>query len=47
MVKYFEAHTYFGPDADKKISLANEASTKPFTDFATWAKENMPASARV
>ncbi len=47
MVKYFEAHTYFGPDADKKISLAKEASTKPFTEFATWAKENIPASVGV
>ena len=43
MFNYFEAHTYFGPDAEAKIALANEVTTKPFTDFATWAKTNMPA----
>ena len=46
MFAYFEAHTYFGPDADTKIALAKEISTKPFTDFATWANINMPAAAR-
>ena len=45
MFKYFEAHTYFGPDADTKIALAKEVATRPFTDFATWAKTNMPAPA--
>ena len=44
MFAYFEAHTYFGPDADTKIALARRVSTKPFTDFASWAKTNMPAS---
>jgi len=44
-MNYFEAHTYFGPDADVKIALAKKISTKPFTDFATWARENMPATA--
>ena len=44
MFAYFEAHTYFGPDADTKIALAKRVSTKPFTDFATWAKANMPAT---
>ena len=43
MFAYFEAHTYFGPDADTKIALAEDVSTKPFTDFATWAERNMPA----
>ena len=43
MFAYFEAHTYFGPDADSKIALAKDVSIKPFTDFATWAKANMPA----
>jgi len=42
MFAYFEDHTYFGPDADKKIAYATDVSTKPFTDFATWAKTNMP-----
>ncbi len=41
MFAYFEAHTYFGPDAEEKIANARAASTKPFTDFATWAKANM------
>ncbi len=43
MFAYFEAHTYFGPDAEKKIANARAVTTKPFTDFATWAKANMPA----
>ena len=43
MFAYFEAHTYFGPDAGEKIANAKAVSTKPFTDFATWAKINMPA----
>ncbi len=51
MFGYFEEYTYFGPDADNKIALAKQVSTKPFTDFATWAKIHMPAgedrSARV
>ena len=41
MFAYFEDHTYFGPDADKKIAYAEDVSTKPFTDFATWAETNM------
>ncbi len=45
MFAYFEAHTYFGPDADTKIALAQAVSTRPFTDFATWARINMPAPA--
>lgn len=43
MFAYFEEHTYFGPDAELKIAGAADVSTKPFTDFATWAKTNMPA----
>jgi uncharacterized protein YbjT (DUF2867 family) len=42
MFAYFEAETYFGPDADEKIANARAVTTKPFTDFATWAKTNMP-----
>lgn len=45
MFVYFEKYTYFGPDAADKIARAAEVSTKPFTDFATWAKTNMPAPA--
>ncbi len=40
---YFETETYFGPDAEQKIANAKVMTTKPFTDFATWAKTNMPA----
>lgn len=43
MFAYFEEQTYFGPDAEEKIVAAREVTTKPFTDFATWAKTNMPA----
>ena len=43
MFAYFEAHTYFGPEAEKKIASAKDVSTTPFTDFATWARSNMPA----
>lgn len=46
MFDYFEAYTYFGPDAAGKIALAEQVSTKPFTDFATWAKANMPVAGR-
>jgi hypothetical protein len=44
MFAYFEEYTYFGPDADDKIADARAVSTVPFTDFATWAKTNMPAT---
>lgn len=44
MFAYFEEFTYFGPDADKKIEAARQASIRPFTDFAAWSAENMPAS---
>jgi uncharacterized protein YbjT (DUF2867 family) len=43
MFAYFETHTYFGPDAEEKIANAKTAATRPFTDFATWARTNMPA----
>jgi uncharacterized protein YbjT (DUF2867 family) len=43
MFAYFEAHTYFGPDADEKIELARTISTEPITDFRTWSAANMPA----
>ncbi|MDH5567200.1 MAG: NmrA/HSCARG family protein [Myxococcales bacterium] len=43
MMNYFEAHTYFGPDAAAKIALANEVAIAPPTSFADWARVNMPA----
>ncbi len=45
MFAYFEQYTYMGPDADEKIARARAVSTKPFTDFATWAELNMPTPA--
>jgi uncharacterized protein YbjT (DUF2867 family) len=39
---YFAEYTYFGPDAESKIAAAEKVTTKPFTDFATWADQNMP-----
>jgi hypothetical protein len=43
MFEYFEAHTYFGPDAESKIALANEIHPEGFTSFAAWAADNMKA----
>jgi hypothetical protein len=42
MLEYFEEYTYFGPDSSGRIEAANEATVTPFTNFATWAKANMP-----
>jgi uncharacterized protein YbjT (DUF2867 family) len=44
MFSYMETYTYFGPDAATKIALANDVTTKPFTDFETWAARNMDPS---
>lgn len=41
MFKYFEAHTYFGPDADEKIALARAVATQTPKSLSAWAKENM------
>jgi uncharacterized protein YbjT (DUF2867 family) len=43
MMNYFEAHTYFGPDAEAKLALAREVSTAAPTSFAKWAREHMRA----
>jgi len=43
MFQYFEAHTYFGPDADEKVALGRQVATAPATSFADWAAQNMPA----
>lgn len=42
--QYFEQYTYMGPNADEKIALAREVTTAPMTDFAAWAKLNLPAA---
>lgn len=41
MFNYFEAHTYFGPDADTKIALARAVATETPTSLAAWAETNM------
>lgn len=46
MFRYWERYTYMGPDADGKIALARKIATGPFTDFATWARQHMPAERR-
>ncbi len=44
MFSYFDAHTYFGPDASRKVALANAITVKPFTNFDAWAAANMPVT---
>ena len=43
MFQWFEGYTYFGPDAEEKIALANQVYPDGFTPFATWAAEHMTA----
>jgi uncharacterized protein YbjT (DUF2867 family) len=43
MMEYFEAHTYFGPDAETKIARAREVATEMATPFSQWAQQHMPA----
>ncbi len=38
--KYFEIHTYMGPNADDRIQLAKEIATEPFTPLTQWIQEN-------
>jgi len=42
MMEYFEAYTYFGPEAETKLALGREVATEAATSFADWAKANMP-----
>lgn len=46
MFGYFERHTYLGATADDRIALARKVAGKRPTDFAAWARTNMPVSAR-
>ena len=41
MFQYFEAHTYFGPNAKTAIAAANALVPSGFTAFAEWARKNM------
>jgi len=36
MFQYFEAHTYFGPDAQTAIAAANALVPSGFTAFSEW-----------
>lgn len=42
MLQYFEAHTYFGPDADARIALAREVSLAEPTGLAAWVATHVP-----
>lgn len=44
MFSYMAKYTYFGPDAGTKIAGAMAVTTEPFTNFETWASENMATS---
>jgi uncharacterized protein YbjT (DUF2867 family) len=44
MMDYFEAHTYFGPDAEQKLALARSVLPQPPTRFRDWAKQHFPKS---
>lgn len=41
--QYMESHTYFGPDADRKITLARSIATEPLVSLEQWLKANMPS----
>ena len=41
MFQYFEAHTYFGPDARTAIAATNALVPGGFTSFSEWARKNM------
>jgi uncharacterized protein YbjT (DUF2867 family) len=45
MYQWFEGYTYFGPDADAKLARTRDLCPTGLTDFAEWAKTNMPAGA--
>ena len=41
MLKYFEKHTYMGPDSKPQIKLAKEITTKKFVPFQEWISQNI------
>ena len=45
MFQYFEAHTYFGPNAQAHIEAANALVPGGFTAFPDWAQKNMKPAA--
>jgi uncharacterized protein YbjT (DUF2867 family) len=40
MLKYFEKHTYMGPNSKPQIKLAKEIATKEFVPFQEWISQN-------
>jgi uncharacterized protein YbjT (DUF2867 family) len=44
MFAYFEEYTYLGMKSDDRIALANKVAGTSPTDFATWARSNMPVT---
>jgi uncharacterized protein YbjT (DUF2867 family) len=40
MLKYFEKHTYMGPNSKPQIELAKEIATKEFVPFREWISQN-------
>jgi uncharacterized protein YbjT (DUF2867 family) len=43
MFEWFEQYSYYGPEADKKVSAAASILPDGFTPFASWAAKNMAA----
>ena len=39
--KYFQTHTYLGPDSSDRIALANTIAGGPPSTFSTWARLNL------
>ena len=46
MFGYFEEYTYLGGNWAERITLARQIAGKRPTDFATWARVNMPVESR-
>jgi uncharacterized protein YbjT (DUF2867 family) len=45
MFQYFEAHTYFGPNAPAQIQATNALVPSGFTAFPDWAQKNLAPKA--
>lgn len=41
MYQYYEQHTYFGPECEKRIAAARALVPSGFTSFADWARVHM------
>ncbi len=47
MFSYWEVHTYLGSDSSDRIALANKIAGRQPTNFATWARVNVPTKEAV